>query len=159
MKKYKTINFFKTRYKDKKDITKNYYNMFITITITITIVYLLFNISNSIIELKELEKYVSNNKDIEMNLSKNQEINQNKNNIEIGNIRDVYSLIGESNIERYVAGDSTVDIDGICYDLNILNQLKNSNGIERLSINNLTRTVDGYMFTVNYIIGDSIENK
>ena len=67
----------------------------------------------------------------------------------------IYELLGFSNIKKLYVENEKVYIEGNCEELNVLDNLKNIEGIKNLSISSLEKNDKGYFFKVVYEIGGS----
>ncbi|MBC6695496.1 hypothetical protein H9L25_01715 [Terrisporobacter mayombei] len=67
----------------------------------------------------------------------------------------IYELLGFSNIKKLYIENEKVYIEGNCEELNVLDDLKDIEGIKNLSISSLEKHDKGYSFKAVYEIGGS----
>lgn len=67
----------------------------------------------------------------------------------------IYELLGFSNIKKLYVENEKVYIEGNCEELNVLDGLKDIEGIKNLSISSLEKHDKGYSFKAVYEIGGS----
>lgn len=67
----------------------------------------------------------------------------------------IYELLGFSNIKKLYVENEKVYIEGNCEELNVLDDLKDIEGIKNLSISSLEKHDKGYSFKAVYEIGGS----
>ncbi len=140
MKKYKLLNF-----KENK-ITKNHSIKGYKIVTILCIVLLLIKLTLSIIEIKELELYVSKENILNQELVK--ETIQDKS--LINHVKSIYSYIGYSNISEFTYMNNKIEVKGICMNLNVLDKIKSLEDVLDYSVENIQKEDDIYKFKVRY---------
>lgn len=140
MKKYKLLNF-----KENK-ITKNHSIKDYKIITILCIVLLFIKLTLSIIEIKELELYVSKENILNQELVK--ETIQDKS--LINHVKSIYSYIGYSNISEFTYMNNKIEVKGICMNLNVLDKIKSLEDVLDYSVENIQKEDDTYKFKVRY---------
>lgn len=140
MKKYKLLNF-----KENK-ITKTHSIKDYKIITILCIVLLFIKLTLSIIEIKELELYVSKENILNQELVK--ETIQDKS--LINHVKSIYSYIGYSNISEFTYMNNKIEVKGICMNLNVLDKIKSLEDVLDYSVENIQKEDDTYKFKVRY---------
>lgn len=147
MRKSVNINFFKY-YKIRNG------NKFFTMICMLVMVYMILEIYNGISTIKDLDSFVSSNIKEEV-VSESNGINGNDITfISLEKVRKIYDLLGISNISKLSINGNIANIDGVCEDLNILENIKREESIKNLSINHIKKQESNYLFNLTYELGD-----
>lgn len=147
MKKYKTINFLEEK-KEKKKSRKLF-----QIVMLIGICYLTICIYYGTEEIQNLQDYISENEHKDTKIIEVMSY-QEENHIDINKIKAIYDGVGRDNITSLIANDSNIEIEGSCYDLNTLNNIKNYEYINEMSVNKIKREGEAYIFNISYRLID-----
>lgn len=144
MKKVKIINFLEEDRSEEKLFK-------CTIIILIYLVsFQSYRLINEIMTLQEEVKQIKN-------ISQEETIKvSNIENVNITLMKDIdkiYKLLGNSNIERLYMDNNMVNIEGKCTDLKILDDLKEMEHINNLSVNSIEKKGKKYSFQAMYEIG------
>lgn len=144
MKKIKMINFLEEDRSEEKLFK-------CTIIILICLVsFQSYRLINEIINLQEEVKQIKNTSQEGVIKVSNIE---DKNITLMKDIDKIYKLLGHSNIERLYMESNMVNIEGKCIDLEILDELKEMENINNLSVNSIEKKGKKYSFQVMYEIG------
>lgn len=147
MRKSVNINFFKY-YKIRNG------NKFFTMICMLVMVYMILEIYNGISTIKDLDSFVSSNIKEEV-VSESNGINGNDITfISLEKVRKIYDLLGISNISKLSINGNIANIDGVCEDLNILENIKREESIKNISINHIKKQESNYLFNLTYELGD-----
>lgn len=139
MKKVKTINFLKE--KKKKD------KVFI-LTFLVLVYLLIFQGTSYMKSIKILEDEINQMKiNMETKKENNHEI---KKSALLDNTKEVYDLLGSSNVQRIYINNGKVEIEAKCKDLEVLDELKE---IRTISVSNIEKKKNNYIFKAVYEIG------
>ena len=144
MKDYKTIDFIKS-YKTNKKSGKS-----LCIIILLILVSVFCKLT-----MNQDRNIKGHSKD--ESLRENTEISENHEErvyLNFDNIKAVCNLIGKENINRMLVENSSIEIEGQCSNLDILEQLRNESNLSYFSINSLVRYNDKYIFNLKYNIGE-----
>lgn len=144
MKKMKAINFLQ---EDKQNEKLFKCILFMLICLFIFEVYV------GIKSINDLQNAIQETKSaIQQEIIKNDKVTNKKSTV-IKDTNKIYDLLGFSNIKNLYVENEKVHIDGKCKDLNILDDLKEIEGIKNLSINGVEKNSEGYSFQAVYEIG------
>lgn len=140
MKKYKMLNFFDEY--DKKYISIN------KLAILSMVLFILLNLSVNIIKLKEVG--VETNCDKTENIYDEDTESTKEESVDLDQIKFIYSILGESNIEEITILKDNVQIYGKCSDLRILDNIKNMDTVKNTSLDSINKEEDYYTFKLKY---------
>ena len=146
MKKYETLNFF-----DENNNRSIYISRLLMLSI---IIFTFLNLSVNTIKLRRLESNI-NHYEVE-NVSNNEVEHIQGKNIDLDQIKFIYSLFGASNINEMTILKDNVQVQGKCTDLNILEDIKNNDNVKNSSLDSITKEDDSYTFRLKYQTGSSI---
>jgi type IV pilus assembly protein PilN len=146
MKKYETLNFF-----EENNNRSIYISRLLMLCI---IIFTFLNLSVNTIKLRRLESNI-NHHEIENACNDEVEYVQEKN-IDLNQVKFMYSLFGVSNINEMTILKDNVQVQGKCTDLNILEEIKNNDNIKKSSLDSITKEDDSYIFKLKYQTGSSI---
>ncbi|MEG0856921.1 MAG: hypothetical protein RSG52_10650 [Terrisporobacter sp.] len=142
MKKIKTINFLK---KDKTE------DKLFTCVVLILIYLLVFQGFSYIKSINLLEDEISNIK-LSMNKKEESTLEVKKSTL-LGDTKEVYDLLGVSNIQRLYIDNKQVEIEGKCKDLKVLDELEEIKSVNDVSVSSIEKKGSKYFFKVIYQIG------
>lgn len=142
MKKIKTINFLK---KDKTE------DKFFTCVVLILIYLLVLQGFSYIKSINLLEDEISNIK-LSMNKKEESTLEVKKSTL-LGDTKEVYDLLGVSNIQRLYIDNKQVEIEGKCKDLKVLDELEEIKSVNDVSVSSIEKKGSKYFFKVIYQIG------
>ena len=143
MKKYKMINFIS---KDKQ--LENIKNI-----LTLAVVTVIFVGVNNVINNKE-EIQANDDMEVFEEINEYEEINQVSNiYVNFKPIKLAYDIIGKENITKILYEGNNLDIEGTCENLNLLEKFRNESNCTDFSINNISKTNNGYLFNLNCSLG------
>ncbi|MEG0842835.1 MAG: hypothetical protein RSD22_05260 [Romboutsia sp.] len=149
MKKYKTINFLEKH-------KKGYNNSKIYITVVAGILILLFaDIYWDIKEIEDLKIYISKNPHEKYTLIED----MGQEYININQIKNIYNLMGNSNITKFITDNSKVEIEGVCQDLALLEKIKDYDSVCNMSIDKIKKEENNYLYKISYDIGGKNETE
>lgn len=144
MKNIKTINFLQEDKTDEK---------LFKCVLSILICVLIFEIYVGIKSISNLQNDIKETKlAIKQEIIEKDKVNNKKSTL-IKDTNKIYNLLGFSNIQRLYVDNGKAYIDGRCENLNILQDLKDIEGINNLSINSVEKNDKGYSFQAVYEIG------
>ena len=146
MKKYETLNFF-----EENNNISIYIRRLLTLCI---IIFTFLNLSVNTIKLRKLESNINHN-EVE-NVSNDEVEYVQEKNIDLDQIKFIYSLFGVSNINEMTILKDNVQVQGKCTDLNILEEIKNNDNVKNSSLDSITKEGDSYIFKLKYQTGSSI---
>ncbi|MCC0650826.1 hypothetical protein [Clostridioides sp. ZZV15-6598] len=145
MKTYKTIN-FSNGFKETKQYNKVYK---ITIILILTCVSLkMFMYMKSV---NELENYISHNKSInesKYTVSKPEEVKEKFSKIKLDEIKKIYEIVGTDNITKISIDKNKMEMEGVCDNLDILDNLRKINYIKYYYIDSIIRDGEYYKFRI-----------
>ncbi|MGO1042097.1 hypothetical protein ACTPEO_05115 [Clostridioides difficile] len=145
MKTYKTIN-FSNGFKETKQYNKVYK---ITIILILTCVSLkIFMYMKSV---NELENYISHNKPInesKYTVSKPEEVKEKFSKIKLDEIKKIYEIVGTDNITKISIDKNKMEMEGVCDNLDILDNLRKINYIKYYYIDSIIRDGEYYKFRI-----------
>lgn len=144
MKKVKTINFLEGDRSQEK-----LFKCTIIILLYLS-AFQSYRLINQIITLQEEIEHIKNISQEEAIKVSNME---NKNITLMKDINAIYTLLGFSNVERLYMENNMVNIEGKCSDLKVLDELKEMENINNLSVNSVEKKGQKYSFQVMYEIG------
>lgn len=147
MRKSVNINFFKY-YKIRN------WNKFFAMICMLVIVYMILEIYNGISTIKDLDSFISSNIKEEVVPESNGANGNDITFISLEKVRKIYDLLGISNISKLSINGNIANIDGVCEDLNILENIKREESIKNLSINHIKKQESNYLFNLTYELGD-----
>lgn len=143
MKNYKSINFIKDNFNEKRSK-----RIILLISIIIFMIVMLIG-KNGILDYKKNKEVIENND--------NQKIESNNENIEeYVNFKDIklaYNLIGKENINKISYDSNDIEIEGICIDLNVLETLRIKSKSNNFSIDSISKEGSKYLFKIKYSVG------
>ena len=101
-----------------------------------------------ILEINRIEQYIDKH-----DIKENKTIENKLNTTILKQVKDIYSIIGYSNIDEYICMNNYIEIQGKCKNIEILDSITNIDNIKNYSIENLKRENEYYIFRVKYEIG------
>ena len=144
MRKIKTINFLK---EDK--IKDNYFISFLLILVLL----LFFQEISYLKSIKTLECEINQMKALRLeNENKNKNVKLEKSTI-LEDTKDIYSILGPSNVQSLKLSNNKIEIEGICEDLRDIDKLKSMRNIKNFSIDTVEKKENNYLFKAVYEIG------
>ena len=142
MKKIKLINFFKEEKKEEK---------FFKCTLIILAYMLIFQCYNNIQIIKNLQEEINISKSLIQ--SKSLVNNEIRKSTLIKDTNKVYDLLGFKNVDRLSFENNKVNIEGKCKNLDILEELKSMDDIEKFSITSVENKNKTFYFKAVYSRG------
>ena len=144
MRKIKTINFLK---EDK--IKDKYFISFLLILVLL----LFFQEISYLKSIKTLECEINQMKALRLeNENKNKNVKLEKSTI-LEDTKDIYSILGPSNVQSLKLSNNKIEIEGICEDLRDIDKLKSMKNIKNFSIDTVEKKENNYLFKAVYEIG------
>ena len=144
MRKIKTINFLK---EDK--IKDKYFISFLLILVLL----LFFQEISYLKSIKTLEYEINQMKALRLeNENKNKNVKLEKSTI-LEDTKDIYSILGPSNVQSLKLSNNKIEIEGICEDLRDIDKLKSMKNIKNFSIDTVEKKENNYLFKAVYEIG------
>lgn len=144
MRKIKTINFLK---EDK--IKDKYFISFLLILVLL----LFFQEISYLKSIKTLECEINQMKALRLeNENKNKNVKLEKSTI-LEDTKDIYSILGPSNVQSLKLSNNKIEIEGICEDLRDIDKLKSMRNIKNFSIDTVEKKENNYLFKAVYEIG------
>ncbi|WP_042276007.1 hypothetical protein [Faecalimicrobium dakarense] len=135
MKRYKLVNFLEDY--SIKDRTHNIYKLIALFILSLIIIKLLIDFSS----IKDLENNITKNQ-----VNTNEVIIKDYDNLNLSQIKTIYSIIGYSNVDELVAIENNIEIKGKCNNLRALESIKDIDIIKGYSIENIAKENDYYNF-------------
>ncbi|WP_158540698.1 hypothetical protein [Romboutsia weinsteinii] len=120
----------------------------------IVMMYMILEIYNGISTIKDLDSFVNSNIKEEVVPESNGANGNYITFISLEKVRKIYDLLGISNISKLSINGNIANIDGVCEDLNILENIKREESIKNLSINHIKKQESNYLFNLTYELGD-----
>lgn len=142
MKKAKLINFFKEEKKEEK---------LFKCTLIILSYLLIFQCYSNIQTIKNLQEEIKMSKTLIQ--SKSLVNNEIRKSTLIKDTNKVYDLLGFKNVDRLSFENNKVNIEGKCKNLDILEELKSMDNIEKFSITSVENKNKKFYFKAFYQIG------
>ncbi|MGO0884368.1 hypothetical protein ACTPDI_16450 [Clostridioides difficile] len=145
MKTYKTIN-FANGFKETKQYNKVY-----KITIILILTCISLKIFMYMKSINELENYISNNKSItesKYTAPKLEETKEKFSKIKLDEIKKIYEIVGTDNITKISIEKNKMEIEGICDNLDILENLRKIKYIKDYYIDSIIRDGEYYKFRI-----------
>ncbi len=139
---YNLINFI-----DSNDIRNNRYKI-IVVVILLMFIFIISKLMLYILEINRIEQYIDKH-----DIKENKTIENKLNTTILKQVKDIYSIIGYSNIDEYICMNNYIEIQGKCKNIEILDSITNIDNIKNYSIENLKRENEYYIFRVKYEIG------
>lgn len=139
---YNLINFI-----DSNDIRNNKYKI-IVVVILLMFIFIISKLMLYILEINRIEQYIDKH-----DIKENKTIENKLNTTILKQTKDIYSIIGYSNIDEYIFMNNYIEIQGRCTNIEILDSITNIDNIINYSIENLKRENEYYIFRVKYEIG------
>ena len=139
---YNLINFI-----DSNDIRNNRYKI-IVVVILLMFIFIISKLILYILEINRIEQYIDKH-----DIKENKTIENKLNTTILKQVKDIYSIIGYSNIDEYICMNNYIEIQGKCKNIEILDSITNIDNIKNYSIENLKRENEYYIFRVKYEIG------
>lgn len=144
MKKYKTIDFIKLHTPNRKNIKIVY--ILVALIMVIGVYKVNMNQKRNT-KIYNEETVLDENIDITESDEESIYIN-------FDNIKVAFNLIGKENINRILVDNSSIEIEGECNNLDILEQLRNKSNSSYFSINSLLKQDNKYIFNLKYNTGE-----
>ena len=142
MKKTKMINFLKEEKREEK---------FFKCTVIILIYLIIFQCYTNIQSIRNLNQEIKDNKIL---IQSNDLVKtENKKSTLIKDTNKVYDLLGFKNVDRLSFENNKVNIEGKCKNLDILEELKSMDNIEKFSITSVENKNKKFYFKAVYQIG------
>ena len=145
---YNLINFI-----DSNDIRNNRYKI-IVIAILLMSIFIISKLMLYILEINRIEQYIDKH-----DIKENKTIENKLSTTILKQAKDIYSIIGYSNIDEYICMNNYIEIQGKCTNIDILDSITNIDNVINYSIENLKRENEYYIFRVKYEIGWKYEFK
>lgn len=145
MKPCKTINFL-NGLKETKPYNKVY--KLIIVLILMCVIFKSFIYLNSISELKN---YISQNKSIKESkqvIPMTEENREQFSKIKFNEIKKIYETVGINNITRISIDKNKLEVEGVCNDLDVLNNLRKIKYIKYYHIDSIVRDGEYYKFKI-----------
>lgn len=139
---YNLINFI-----DSNDIRNNRYKIIVVVILLMSI-FIISKLMLYILEINRIEQYIDKH-----DIKENKTIENKLNTTILKQAKDIYSIIGYSNIDEYICMNNYIEIQGKCTNIEILDSITNIDNIINYSIENLKRENEYYIFRVKYEIG------
>ncbi len=139
---YNLINFI-----DSNDIRNNRYKI-IVIAILLMSIFIISKLMLYILEINRIEQYIDKH-----DIKENKTIENKLSTTILKQAKDIYSIIGYSNIDEYICMNNYIEIQGKCTNIDILDSITNIDNVINYSIENLKRENEYYIFRVKYEIG------
>lgn len=139
---YNLINFI-----DSNDIRNNRYKI-IVISILLMSIFIISKLMLYILEINRIEQYIDKH-----DIKENKTIENKLSTTILKQAKDIYSIIGYSNIDEYICMNNYIEIQGKCTNIDILDSITNIDNVINYSIENLKRENEYYIFRVKYEIG------
>lgn len=145
MKPCKTINFL-NGLKETKSSNKVY--KLIIVLILICVIFKSFMYLQSISELKS---YISQNnliKESKQAMPMTEENREQFSKIKFNEIKKIYETVGINNITRIKIDKNKLEVEGVCNDLDVLNNLRKIKYIKYYHIDSIVRDGEYYKFKI-----------
>lgn len=139
---YNLINFI-----DSNETRNNRYKIIIGV-ILLMFIFIISKLMLYILEINRIEQYIDKH-----GIKENKTIENKLNTTILKQAKDIYSIIGYSNIDEYIFMNNYIEIQGKCTNIDILDSITNIDNIINYSIENLKRENEYYIFRVKYEIG------
>ncbi len=142
MKKTKMINFLKEEKREEK---------FFKCTVIILIYLIIFQCYTNIQSIRNLNQEIKDNKIL---IQSNDLVKtENKKSTLIKDTNKVYDLLGFENVDKLSVKNNKVEIEGRCKSLNILDDLKSMDNINKFSVTSVESKKNKFYFHATYEIG------
>lgn len=142
MANYNLINFI-----DSNDVRNNRYKI-IVFVILLMFIFIISKLMLYILEINRIEQYIDKH-----DIKENKTIENKSSTTILEQVKDIYSIIGYSNIDEYICMNNYIEIQGKCTNIDILDSITNIDNIINYSIENLKKENEYYIFRVKYEIG------
>lgn len=145
MKAYKTINFL-NGFKETKRYNKIYKITIISILICVSLKMFMYMKS-----INELENYISHNKPInesKYTVPNLEKIKEKFSRIKLDEIKKIYEIVGTDNITKISIDKNKMEMEGVCDNLDILDNLRKINYIKYYYIDSIIRDGECYKFRI-----------
>lgn len=139
---YNLINFI-----DSNDARNNRYKI-IVFVILLMFIFIISKLMLYILEINRIEQYIDKH-----DIKENKTIENKSSTTILEQVKDIYSIIGYSNIDEYICMNNYIEIQGKCTNIDILDSITNIDNIINYSIENLKKENEYYIFRVKYEIG------
>ena len=139
---YNLINFI-----DSNDVRNNRYKI-IVFVILLMFIFIISKLMLYILEINRIEQYIDKH-----DIKENKTIENKSSTTILEQVKDIYSIIGYSNIDEYICMNNYIEIQGKCTNIDILDSITNIDNIINYSIENLKKENEYYLFRVKYEIG------
>ncbi len=139
---YNLINFI-----DSNDVRNNRYKI-IVFVILLMFIFIISKLMLYILEINRIEQYIDKH-----DIKENKTIENKSSTTILEQVKDIYSIIGYSNIDEYICMNNYIEIQGKCTNIDILDSITNIDNIINYSIENLKKENEYYIFRVKYEIG------
>ena len=134
---YNLINFI-----DSNDVRNNRYKILV-IVILAMFIFIISKLMLYILEINRIEQYIDKH-----DIKENKTIENKSSTTILEQVKDIYSIIGYSNIDEYICMNNNIEIQGKCTNIDILDSITNIDNIINYSIENLKRENEYYIFKV-----------
>ncbi|MCC0629631.1 MULTISPECIES: hypothetical protein [unclassified Clostridioides] len=145
MKVYKTINFL-NGFKKTKPCNK-VYNVIIVLILTC----ILFKSFMYVKSINELEDYISQNKlvnESKRTVPTTDKTREKFSKIKINEIKKIYEIVGINSITRILIDKNKLEMEGVCNDLDVLENLRKIKYIKYYYIDSIVRDGEYYRFRI-----------